>query len=332
MTDTRDYPLVEVLGAGDMIHHARPAKFFGDRIETRCGMEGRKTGRDGGAWCPECVALARAEADTHDERGGDEIPEPGSNADLMRILFHHGITDPDDNGLRGRSTHFMPGATIKLLDDLIEWRNAAVVPFIAERDAATARAESATVLPERWRALIAERDAAVRRAEEAEVRLTERQPIRAEWSTENAFYDPSDDVISQELAARRVTARPDIHTAVLRRQLYAGPWVPAAEACRSCGETEHVVGDPPLCSNCVVYSGGWSAQRPDASLDGLRGPFTGLIGPLDLAADAASAGRGNFERCSCGCPKVGDGCNCHFCNEPYPTRQPNDGTTEDDRG
>jgi len=124
-------------------------------------------------------------SDTHDERGGDEIPESGSNADLLRILFHHGITDPDDNGLRGRSTHFMPGATVKLLDDLIAWRNAAVAPFIAERDAATARAESATVLPERWRALIAERDAAVdawsaqqdiieaerRRAEKAEAEI-----------------------------------------------------------------------------------------------------------------------------------------------------------------
>jgi len=106
-------------------------------------------------------------SDTHDERGGDEIPESGSNADLLRILFHHGITDPDDNGLRGRSTHFMPGATVKLLDDLIAWRNAAVAPFIAERNAATARAESATVLPERWRALIAERDAANERANKA---------------------------------------------------------------------------------------------------------------------------------------------------------------------
>lgn len=61
MPDTHDYPLAEVLGTGDKIHHARPVKLLGDRIETRCGMEGRKTGRDGGTWCPECLALARTE-------------------------------------------------------------------------------------------------------------------------------------------------------------------------------------------------------------------------------------------------------------------------------
>lgn len=32
---------------------------------------------------------------------------------------------------------------------------------------------------------------------------------------------------------------------------------------------------------------GWFFRQPDASLDGLRGPFTGLLGPLGIAADAA---------------------------------------------
>jgi hypothetical protein len=41
---------------------------------------------------------------------------------------------------------------------------------------------------------------------------------------------------------------------------------------------------------------------------------------------------GLSERCPCGCPKIGNGCNCHFCNEPYPTQQPDNDTTEDDRG
>ena len=51
--------------------------------------------------------------------------------------------------------------------DQVAELGAAVVELRAEHDAATARAESATVLPERWRALIAERDAANERANKA---------------------------------------------------------------------------------------------------------------------------------------------------------------------
>ena len=54
-----------------------------------------------------------------------------------------------------------------------EWHQVGrdVEMLIGLLNAATARAESATVLPERWRALIAERDAAVGRAEEAEAEV-----------------------------------------------------------------------------------------------------------------------------------------------------------------
>jgi hypothetical protein len=117
---------------------------------------------------------------------------------------------------------------------------------------------------------------ATARAEKAEARLAERQPIRAEWSTENALCDPGDDPINQELARRRVAEYPNIHTAVLRRQLYAGPWVPADKACRSCGETDGVLGDPPRCANCAVYA-------PAA--------FTGLLAAPKMAPDAAPDGR-----------------------------------------
>ena len=179
--------------------------------------------------------------DTHDERSGDADPydwDPVYAAATIAELQKQLAAATEDLRLAAKRQSQLEAEVLRLATKLAT---------------ATARAESATVLPERWRALIAERDAAVRRAEKAEARLAERQPIRAEWSTENAYYRPGDDVVSQELAARRVIAHPGIHTAVLRRQLYAGPWVPADQACRSCGETDRVAGDPPLCSNCAVY-------------------------------------------------------------------------------
>jgi len=85
-------------------------------------------------------------------------------------------------------THDEPGGDA----DPYDWDPVYAAATIAELQkqlaAALARAESATVLPERWRALIAERDAAVKQAQEAEVRLTELgkptewgQP-RTEWT------------------------------------------------------------------------------------------------------------------------------------------------------
>lgn len=164
MFDIHDYPLAEVLGAGDMIHHARPVKLLGDCIETRCGMEGRKTGRDGGGWCPECVALAQAESDAHDERSGDETPACSTPCDPDCDAVCH-----EDHTAGHKKQHWpydCPAA------ERYDWGGsdfiaAAVKRLCGERDAALARAESATVLPERWRALIAERNAANERAEKA---------------------------------------------------------------------------------------------------------------------------------------------------------------------
>lgn len=121
--------------------------------------------------------------------------------------------------------------------------------------------------------------------DEARARLAELRLLRLEWSTANCYSDLGDDIVSEQLARRRVASWPEIHTAVVSRQIYAGPW--REGACRSCGTTERVAGDPPLCSGCAVYGAGWSSQRPDASLDGLRGPFTGLLGPFGIAPDVA---------------------------------------------
>jgi len=239
-------------------------------------------------------------SDTHDERGGDETA--AEVVGLLRSLPRTKITPENITQHMIDRWYREKGKYLEQISDLCDQ----IRDLSAQLTAATARAESATVLPERWRALIAERDAAVRRAEEAhsgvdrwlcyaselenklgderqraekaEARLAERQPIRAEWSTENALCDPGDDPISQEFARRRVAKYPNIHTAVLRRQLYAGPWVPADKACRSCGETEHVVGDPPLCSNCVVYS---------------AASCTGLLAAPALAADTAKGAATN---------------------------------------
>lgn len=119
--------------------------------------------------------------------------------------------------------------------------------------------------------------------DEARARLAELTLLRLEWSTANCYSDLGDDIVSERLARDRVASRPEIHAAVVSRQIYAGPWCEGA--CRSCGTDKRVAGDPPLCSNCTVYGGGWSAQRPDASLDGLRGPFTGLLGPFGLNSE-----------------------------------------------
>jgi len=289
-------------------------------------------------------------SDAHGEHGGDETPVCSTPCDPDCDAVCH-----EDHAAGHKKQHWpydCPAAE-QYFDEYFRGTDGFVAEVIkrlrAERDAATARAESATVLPERWRALIAERDAAVRRAEEAEARLAERQPIRAEWSTENAYYRPGDDVVSQELAARRVIAHPDIHTAVLRRQLYAGPWVPAAKACRSCGETDRVAGDPPLCSNCAVYGAtycGVACWPPIAAPDGRSATETaeGVSGGAFQANTSSILPQGLSEpelfadACDCEC-RPGQpclcperDCYCGPCCVCGDNPQLPDDTTEDDRG
>jgi len=134
-------------------------------------------------------------SDTHDERGGDEAAS--EVVGLLRSLSRTKITPETvtqhliDRWYREKGEYLdeirqlqkqLAATTARaakwesvyrqLHDDRDQWQDAAV-KAADERDAATARAESATVLPERWRALIAERDAAVRRAQEAEAERDE---------------------------------------------------------------------------------------------------------------------------------------------------------------
>jgi len=98
--------------------------------------------------------------DTHDERGGDE-----SAADFAHDEPRPTATEVADRMLalcqrRGRASL----AHVESLRNLIHEQ-------AEQLAAATTRVESATVLPERWRALIAERDVAVKRVEEAEAEV-----------------------------------------------------------------------------------------------------------------------------------------------------------------
>jgi len=188
-------------------------------LATRGGHEAEAAGgeqvQDGAAGCVE--------------RGENEIPEPGSNADLMRILFHHGITDPDDNGLRGRSVHFMPGATIKLLDDLIEWRNAAV-----------RRAEEAHSGVDRWLCYASELENKLgderQRAEKAEARLAE----LGEPEVEQRLVSPTGLVYEPTLRDLENQAHWLPGVRLEERQVYPTPWrvtPDAAQEARSATET-----------------------------------------------------------------------------------------------
>jgi chorismate mutase len=173
--------------------------------------------------------------------------------------------------------------------------------------AATARAESATVLPERWRALITERDAATARAEKAEAEATRlraviNEDITAYETQLNAIHEARDYWQDQTVKATeerdeaRELARASLD--ILRNVSdepmhelfevddmdelpgwFTGYGKPgdteAPDACRSCGETERVAGDPPLCSNCAAYGAtyrGVACWPPIAAPDGRSGP------------------------------------------------------------
>lgn len=58
-------------------------------------------------------------------------------------------------------------------------------------------------------------------------------------------------------------------------------------ACRDASNWRDAEVASPAPSAWTDHGDGWSSRRPDASLDGLRGPFTGLIGPLGIEPDEA---------------------------------------------
>lgn len=161
MPDTHDYPLAQVLGTGNLTHHARPAALPG-RIETRCGQEGERTDRDGSFWCPDCLALERAEANTHDERGGNAAMEVARYADQY-VAYADGDSDtapgrPPIEAMR-RVREQLAAATARaeaaeaelgrmnrrtdFLDDALKGLRQQAIEAVKERNAETTRAEKA---------------------------------------------------------------------------------------------------------------------------------------------------------------------------------------------
>lgn len=140
MTDTHDYPLAEVLDAGNTIHYARHVGLLGSRIETRCGLQGYRSGRDGGVVCAECVARERAKADTHDERGGDEMPVCSTPCDPDCDAVCH---EDHVAGHKKRHWPYDCPAADEYFWDGDQFTADAIKRLRGERDAATARAEKA---------------------------------------------------------------------------------------------------------------------------------------------------------------------------------------------
>jgi len=178
--------------------------------------------------------------------------------------------------------------------------------------APTARAESATVLPERWRALIAERDAAVRRAEEAEarlVRLGAMTPVGYEHRANGPFaHKVDEDFASAYPEGWAEDYWPE------RRPLYAGSW-------------ERITPDAaPDGRSATLRAEDASGEAFQANTSSILPQ--GLSEP-ELFADACDCECQPGQPCLC--PERDCYCGpCRVCGD-NPQRT-NDDTTEDDRG
>jgi len=129
-------------------------------------------------------------ADTHDERGPfrgglrSQLVAAGTEAaeQWLAVRANRKMSDVNRRRLAG---HVVNALWTEIETAVLEMAEYVAGEQLAAANAATARAESATVLPGRWRALIAERDAAVdawsaqqdiieaerRRAEKAEAEI-----------------------------------------------------------------------------------------------------------------------------------------------------------------
>lgn len=164
----------------------------------------------------------------HDQRGlgPDDICETGSfaegtyrltarMADTEAIIRAHFETHTAEEWVREVASL---RERLAAANERAEWTEAT----------ANRRVEAAREREEIWRdRIFPQVAAAIRRAERAEARLDALKPLRTEWSTENTYADPDDGITDRELAERRAATYPDIHSNVLTRQLYAGPWLRA---------------------------------------------------------------------------------------------------------
>jgi len=170
--------------------------------------------------------------------------------------------------------------------------------------AGLARAESATVLPERWRALIAERDAAVRRAEEAEAWPAELGKPTIEWTV---TLDGTTGSPLPEKLARRMSRHE--RTELMTRTAYRNPpWQRVAEAADAAQEAR---------SATETVEDGVQASGSELEFEGRSAGLCGATVYVD----------GEEEICAR--PPHGDDTN--HAHDPFAGIEGDD-TTEDDRG
>jgi hypothetical protein len=238
-------------------------------------------------------------SDTHDERG--EGADAAALRDIADLLS-------DENLDAHRISASIAAAIREMREQLA---------------AATARAESAMVLHGRWKALIAERDAAVKQAREAEA-LT----YRIIGAIEHAYalntyveLEPGETAPTVESLWAEVRE--------IRGVDDGSGWTAAENA-----EFEQRYGVKAAMRLRAATDRVWRVVRElrQAAVNAGRDPYQDpMARRLSAALVGAENNKQEPDRCSCGCLKIGDGCDCRFCNEPYPTRQSDDDTTEIDR-
>jgi len=207
--------------------------------------------------------------------------------------------------------------------DPYDWDPVYAATTIAELQkqlaAATARAESATVLPERWRALIAERDAAVRRAEEATAERDElREYVAALNEAQVSLQSSSFEVGWWKGFKAMPTA--GVHTQVLLDT------VEYADELRALNVAAAVAPDAVQEARSATETAEDGVQASGSELE-FEGRSAGLSEP-ELLADACDCECQPGQPCLC--PERDCYCGpCRICGDN--PQQPDD-TTEDDRG
>jgi len=259
--------------------------------------------------------------DTHDERGQDADPydwDPVYAAATIAELQKQ-LAAATARAAKWESVYR------QLHDDRDQWQDAAV-KAADERDAATARAESATVLPERWRALIAERDEAVRRVEEAE----------AERDGHRARQREAEDALAMlltregggvEFSVAEMTSFSRRGSFVSSRNIATGgerlAYVTAAP---KSGSTRSATADAAPDGRSATLRAEDGVQASGSELE-FEGRSAGLSEP-ELFADACDCECQPGQPCLC--PERDCYCGpCRVCGDN--PQQPDD-TTEDDRG
>ena len=167
----------------------QPAEATGG--EVKCGRECSEMH----TYVPgECEAAVTAEGPQEEATGGEQVQDGAASEAVIRL--ERWLSARQANVYEGISSTCVTAEPRDRTTAAYTIAESDLRAVLAERDAlrkqlatATARAESATVLPERWRVLIAERAAAVRRAEEAEAERDlaiahDRQPYPTAWAYE----------------------------------------------------------------------------------------------------------------------------------------------------